>query len=123
MPLPMAADAYCPERAERLTRPASPGAAMHPRLDPAYLPRVDTFAAPTSYSPRRPGDSLQRGTSFSRGHGHLGTVPASHATGAATDGLGRWAGRGLRRKAGCCLGAGHLVIVCHFASLSSFSQV
>ncbi|KAI7844559.1 hypothetical protein COHA_001917 [Chlorella ohadii] len=79
--------AYCPERAERLTRPASPGAAMHPRLDPAYLQRVDVFASPTSYSPRRPGDGLQRGTSFSRGRGHQGTVPASHATCAATDGL------------------------------------
>lgn len=66
---------------------------MHPRLEPAYLPRVDTFAAPTSYSSRRPGDGLQRGTSFSRGRGHQGTVPASHATGAATDGLGRWAGK------------------------------
>lgn len=90
--------AYSPERAERLTRPVSPGAAMHPRLDPAYLRRVDTFAGPTSYSPRRAGDSLQRGTSFSRSRGHQGTVPASHATGAATDGLGRW----VREELLCC---------------------
>lgn len=75
---------------------------MHPRLDPAYLPRVDTFVGPTSYSPRRAGDSLQRGTSFSRSRGHQGTVPASHAKGAATDGLGRWVRRveqGERRVA------------------------
>lgn len=71
---------------ELRTKFASRSFSIGQRRPAAYLPAAQG-PAPTCYSPRRPGEALQRGTSF--GTGHQGTVPASHATGAATDGAAR----------------------------------
>ncbi len=59
---------YNADKAVAATRPLGRAATMHPRLQAAYLPKVEAGPTATSYSPAKP--CVSRAASFSRGTGH-----------------------------------------------------